>query len=178
MEIKWLVEAHSGIVAHNNERIQYIPNYPGYFVGELGNIYSAHQKNFTIDYNKLKKKKAFISDKKRDKPYLMVTLSYNGNPSLLTVHRLVALAFIPNPHRLPVVNHKKYPSNKAIDLEWSTQLDNCNIGDKTKDHLLCDPLGNTITIRNLAKFCRENNLHTASFYNHRKCKGWTYLGSL
>lgn len=179
MEIEWDIEGHSGIIAHTNERIKYIPDFPGYFVSTEGNVYSAHCKNFTINYNKLKKKKAFVSDKKRKRGYLMVSLSYNGNPSLLSVHRLVAKAFIPNPHKLPVVDHLyHHHDNKATSLQWSLQSDNCDRGTKPKYHMLVDPNGNTITIRNLAKFARENGLNTSGLYCNKKDNGWIYLGSI
>jgi hypothetical protein len=46
------------------------------------------------------------------------------------VHRLVALAFIPNPDNLPFVNHKDENSlnNNVNNLEWCTQQYNCNYG--------------------------------------------------
>lgn len=42
------------------------------------------------------------------------------------VHRLVAIAFIPNPDNLPCVNHKDAcrSNNKVSNLEWCTQLQN------------------------------------------------------
>lgn len=51
-----------------------------------------------------------------------------------TVHRLVAKAFIPNPHNLPFVNHKDENSknNFASNLEWCTHKYNINYGSRTR----------------------------------------------
>ena len=52
--------------------------------------------------------------------YPTVHLSINGKRKRVTIHRLVALAFIPNPDNLPQVNHKdENPrNNQADNLEW------------------------------------------------------------
>lgn len=49
--------------------------------------------------------------KKNSHGYLMANVIYNGRSRLYSVHRMVAEAFIPNPDKLPCVNHKD--ENKA-----------------------------------------------------------------
>lgn len=63
--------------------------------------------------------------------YRMVGLRpEHGKRKNCTVHRLVALTFIPNPDNLPFVNHKDYNTlNNSVDnLEWITPLDNVHYG--------------------------------------------------
>lgn len=63
--------------------------------------------------------------------YLMLTL-YDDTGKQVTrrVHRLVALAFIDNPHNLPEVNHKDGNKENCYDwnLEWVTTKTNINYG--------------------------------------------------
>jgi hypothetical protein len=49
------------------------------------------------------------------------------NNKLRYVHRLVAEKYLPNPHNLPVINHKDgNTSNNHVDnLEWTTRRKNC-----------------------------------------------------
>lgn len=50
------------------------------------------------------------------------------------IHRLVAIAFIPNPNNYPVVNHidENTLNNDIKNLEWCTQKHNCNHGNRNK----------------------------------------------
>ena len=60
----------------------------------------------------------------------MVCLCRNGKPKSFAIHRLVALAFIPNPLSLPQVNHKDEDrlNNEADNLEWCDNKYNCSYG--------------------------------------------------
>lgn len=62
--------------------------------------------------------------------YLYVSLWKNNKGKTVAVHRLVALAYIPNPDNKPFVNHKN--SNRADplkdNLEWCTQSENIQHG--------------------------------------------------
>lgn len=61
---------------------------------------------------------------------LRVNLCKNGKNRVFSVHRLVAIAFVPNPNNLPQVNHKdENPLNNCADnLEWCDNKYNHNYG--------------------------------------------------
>lgn len=62
--------------------------------------------------------------------YTIVSLCINGKNKSFSVHRLVAEAFIPNPHDYPQVNHKdeNKNNNDMNNLEWCTAKYNSNYG--------------------------------------------------
>lgn len=62
--------------------------------------------------------------------YKRVTFSINQKQKSFLVHRLIAKAFIPNPHNCPIINHKdENPANNNIsNLEWCTHTYNMNYG--------------------------------------------------
>lgn len=66
--------------------------------------------------------------------YLKVGLCKNGIVKQLKIHRLVANAFIPNPHNLPEINHRdeNKKNNCVENLEWMRHIDNCNYGSRNK----------------------------------------------
>jgi hypothetical protein len=59
------------------------------------------------------------------KGYCVINLCNNGVKTYPTVHRLVAIHFIPNPENKPTVNHKdgNKLNNNDWNLEWSTQYE-------------------------------------------------------
>lgn len=81
--------------------------------------------------------------------YEYVTLCVNGQRKKFYVHRLVAIAFIPNPKSYEQVNHKdgNKSNNKVDNLEWCTQKENLM-------HAFRTGL-NTPTIENLIRFDRK-----------------------
>jgi hypothetical protein len=63
---------------------------------------------------------------KKENNYFFVALAKDGIKNCHYLHRLVALAFIPNPENKPQVNHLKSDKsdNRASELEWSTRNEN------------------------------------------------------
>lgn len=66
--------------------------------------------------------------------YKQATICYAGKQYNRRICRLVAIAFIPNPNNLPMVNHKdENKENDCVDnLEWCTAEYNNNYGNKNQ----------------------------------------------
>lgn len=101
-----------------------IPGYEGrYEVSNKGNVRSFFA-------GKVKRLKPMISAG-RYNGYQMVTLYGRDKAGRkVKIHRLVAEAFIPNPARLPEINHKdeNKTNNDADNLEWCTHTYNSTYG--------------------------------------------------
>lgn len=95
-----------------------IKDFPQYYVTDEGNVYS---RNYHMT-GRTKK----LTPSKDKKGYLFVPLCKNGKRYLRKVHRLVAQAFIPNPHNKEQINHKNgiRNDNKVENLEWCTCEEN------------------------------------------------------
>ena len=94
--------------------------YPDYEVSNYGNV-----KSFKL--GKEKKLKFLYGSNE----YSNVRLCKNNKVKSFTVHRLVALAFIPNPENLPCINHKdeNKQNNHVSNLEWCTKRYNAIYND-------------------------------------------------
>jgi len=73
------------------------------------------------EYSKLE-----IPYSKTKQGYITVSFLKFHHPKRFKVHRLVAIAFIPNPENKPQVNHKdgKKDNNNEWNLEWATAKEN------------------------------------------------------
>lgn len=75
--------------------------------------------------------------------YLTHILCVNGKRRTARVHRLVAMAFIPNPDRKPAIDHinENKQDNRIENLRWVTNRENSN---------------NPLTLNKLRKHAKEN----------------------
>lgn len=83
---------------------------------------------------KIKVQKSNYNKKTGKGGYLFVDLWKYNNSRREYVHRLVAMAFIPNPDNKPQVNHKDEikTNNEVSNLEWVTVKENNNYGTHTE----------------------------------------------
>lgn len=94
-----------------------IPHYPDYLIEKDGRVFSLKTKKWL---------KASVGNQ----GYYGIELANDKGHKRLSVHRLVALTYIPNPNNLPQVNHKDENklNNDVNNLEWCTRQYNMTYG--------------------------------------------------
>lgn len=92
-----------------------IKDFPDYYVSDTGLIKS-----------KKKILKPIKHTTKRKHNYFFVSLYKNGQQKAVSISRLVARAFIPNPYNKPNIDHinRNTTDNSVKNLRWVTQSEN------------------------------------------------------
>lgn len=99
-----------------------INGFEGYYISKRGKLYSK-----LLSTRNLNSKWRVVKSRLMKSGYLRVLLhSKSGVPKAFYVHRLVAMAWIPNPDNLPMVMHldNNRSNNHFRNLKWGTQSDN------------------------------------------------------
>lgn len=112
----------------NSEIWKPISGYEGlYEISTHGNVKS-------LNYNHTKVAKNLKFGVSQDGKYYSVGLFKNNKRKKFRVNRLVAEAFISNPHNYPEVNHKDEDTfnNCVENLEWCTRGYNINYGSRNR----------------------------------------------
>ena len=107
-----MIEEWRDIVGYENK----------YKVSNMGKVMSLNY----LRTGKQKELKQVISSS----GYYVVNLCKDGKTKLFSVHRLVAIAFLPNPKKQEEVNHinENTKDNRVENLEWCDRLYNANYG--------------------------------------------------
>lgn len=106
-----------------------IKDYEGFYeIDNEGNVYSL----LTTTSRRKGKIKPHIKN-----GYLAVNLYKDGKCKHYYIHRLVAMAFIPNPSNKPFINHIDCDTknNSVENLEWCTQSENILYASKLGRHV-------------------------------------------
>lgn len=89
-----------------------IAELPSYKIGKLGTVVNKRGHKICVQIDKY--------------GYAKVVLRTSGKYHHRFVHRLLALAFMPNPENKPLINHKNSirTDNRLENLEWCTNREN------------------------------------------------------
>ena len=128
------------LYTENKEEWRDVVGYEGlYMVSNYGRVKSLERKATVPANNKNKEYEFTVHSRIRilqiDKNgYSRILLYKNGKYKLAQVHRLVAMAFIPNPENKPCVNHldENTRNNHISNLEWTTIAENNAYGNRNK----------------------------------------------
>lgn len=180
----------------NNEIWRPIVGYEGlYEVSNLGNVRSLDRvvKQACCDGSLVKHtyRGRVLKPVVHTAGYCEVTLSRGREKINHLVHRLVAEAFIENPHGLPQINHKdeNKTNNRAENLEWCDQRYNNNYGNRQKkvNDKISTPIyqidlkGNIVarheTIADASRKTKipYGNIRAVAYKNPRKIRGKNYI---
>lgn len=118
----------------------------------------------------------FLKPAKNSKGYLRVHLCVHNTHKIVTIHRLVAKAFIPNPNNFPQINHidENKTNNNVANLEWCTTEYNINYGNRSKrmaetrsKPVIC--IETNITYPSIIEAERQTGINNANI--NRCCRG-------
>ena len=107
-----------------------VVGYEGYYeVSNQGRVRRLYRQRWKACVPKTHEKEKELAQWKVNR-YPTVVLKKNGDKKFMSVHRLVAMAFLTNPKNLPEVNHKDETrdNNRVENLEWCTRKYNINYG--------------------------------------------------
>lgn len=135
---------------------------PDYIIYDNGIIYSTNRIIDTTTNHKRFLEGKLKLTKIEKNGYERVGLYINKKIKFFYVHRLVAMAYIPNPNNLPIVNHidRNRKNNNVSNLEWCDSMYN------NQSINTCKNFGNiTKTSSNTysTKYTTNGNTHKKSF---------------
>jgi len=103
-----------------------IPGFNNYRISADGTVWSCYRGSSSKPTNEWRALKP-VQDQTK---YMVVTLCENGKRRNYSIHRLLALVFIPNPENKSHVNHidSDETNNNLDNLEWTTVSENSQHG--------------------------------------------------
>lgn len=120
-------------------------------------------------YNKGKTSNVMIKGMINHKGYNLKGLSKNGIKKNISIHRIVAIHFIPNPFNHPQVNHIDGDklNNHVENLEWCTAKENMR-------HCVDNGMHNTLRGKDVANSKMVFDMQTGVFFDTIKETAFAY----
>lgn len=124
LSLENLKEEFEGVV-HYEQWVDIIGYENHYQLSNFGRVKSLARK-CNQNLNERGVKERMLRQPNMTNGYKFVALCKNGKHKQFSMHRLVAIHFIPNPKNKPEVNHKwgNKKDNRVFALEWSTRSEN------------------------------------------------------
>lgn len=125
-----------------------IKDFPNYQISSLGRVKNKYDK--------------ILKNQLNNRGYYTIMLYNNYNYKLYSIHRLIAIYFIPNPDILPIVDHinRNRIDNSLENLRWVNQPENAQNVSLQKNNVLRE------------QYIHKNN---NGFMFERKINGIRYL---
>lgn len=160
-----------------------VVGYEGFYeVSNTGKVRSldrcVQQRNMYKEVTHIYRGRELKLKKHRD-GYLVATLCKGKTMKCFQVHRIVASAFIPNPDRLPQINHKdeNKQNNNVNNLEWCTSKYNNNYGTRSqrmaitqKGHICSEETRRKISECKKGKYVGEKNPMYGKHHTNETCQ--------
>lgn len=159
-----------------------------YQVSNLGRVKSLPRKHHTRGWYMTKERILSPRVCGSQREYLAVYLFGDNKHKQYKIHRLVARAFVPNPHHYKEINHidENKGNNRADNLEWCTRSYNVNYGNGSlkraltmgKSCVQLDDKGNILHTYPTMEIAAQNvgvdssNISRACSIKNRKCAGY------
>lgn len=107
------------------EIFKQIKNFPGFYISNFGRLKADEITTKFGNQNKTYPER-YLNIWRSVTGYNYIDISVNGKVKRVSLHRLVAIYFIPNPENKPQVNHKDgdKDNNNDWNLEWVTAAEN------------------------------------------------------
>jgi hypothetical protein len=153
-----------------------IKDYPDYYITENGEVIS----------KRTKKEKKLCPGVDMFGYYRISLMSKEGKTKTLRIHRLVMETYgnpPPDDMKDPTVDHINGDKldNRIDNLQWLSNKDNAykSKKDKIKTYMIEDMNGDKFIIKNLKKWCKDNNLNrrnmSSTYTKKYYCKGYRII---
>ena len=162
--IEQQIKSRGHKISRGEKFIECLPDYPQYYISNLGRLWSSKHKKFRLQEIDGKKNE----DGNRIGYNFANVVNKDGIRKNVKIHKLVSFYFIPNPNNLKTVNHLDQikRNNEVSNLEWATLKDNITYTSGYKIFAKDIETGNVMDFNSISEAVRILNV---SKFHVKRC---------